>query len=408
MEKSCTFIRGQVWHWEDPMYGKKEEGGMVATGEATVRFSRYVIIVQTTFSIGKSSVSVIPCSSTNSTPHDVIVPLAHLFYENLTYAKVQFLFPVHPKSLQRYVCTLSDSVMRRIESELIKLFTPTISEKISHEELKKYGLDLTVVEDHPPLDTLPNISTENDYKKETPVSKERVWTDERRLRFLNVYKEHGSDAAAMEFGINEASAVSYWYKWKSRLDPLFMETPKTNDDMPINSIPVPYTGGVYLAISKVANMMRDILHTEEAYDKVTGYWRDSRNTVMPEEFYSKSGNCIYHSLLEFLNIKRDADSRELIIPEVDDSTSYLGTWYFLDKIYNEKRISYIKQGRKMMDAYRKHHGDIHAGIDRDWLKVLQSKLSHKLNLIDAGLCIICDIIGDTFCTPREINLDKGA
>lgn len=143
MENSCLFIRGQVWYWEDPIYGRKENKLEVSIGEAVLRYSRYCVIAQTTNTIDKSSVLVIPCSSTNHTPHDVPAPLAHIFHDNFTYARTRGIFPVHPKFLQRYICTLPKNVMKHIEVELVKLLLPSVYENMAEADIQNiFGLDM--------------------------------------------------------------------------------------------------------------------------------------------------------------------------------------------------------------------------------------------------------------------------
>lgn len=149
MESSSLFIRGQVWYWEDPIYGRKENNIEISIGEATLRYSRYCIIAQTTNTITKSSILVIPCSSCNHTPHDVPSPLSHVFHENFTYARTIGLFPVHPKFLQRYVCTLSDQTMKQIESELVKLLMPSFTSIIDDDEfMDRFGININASDKH--------------------------------------------------------------------------------------------------------------------------------------------------------------------------------------------------------------------------------------------------------------------
>lgn len=143
MNNSTMFIRGQVWYWEDPLYGRKENNMDVTIGEATVRYNRYCIIVQNTDSITNSSVLVIPCSSINKSQNDIKIPLTHIFRKSYTYAKVGSIFPVHQKFLQRYVCTLPDVIMKQIEAKLIKLFLPSITNSFNNDDINMYfGIDM--------------------------------------------------------------------------------------------------------------------------------------------------------------------------------------------------------------------------------------------------------------------------
>lgn len=126
MNESVCFIRGQVWYWEDPIYGPKENNMNVSIGEATMRYNRYCIIAETNDSIKNNSVLVIPCSSSSNTMYDVPISLTHFFKDGYTYARVKEIFPVHPRYLQRYVCTISDKDMKLIEGTLAKILVPTI------------------------------------------------------------------------------------------------------------------------------------------------------------------------------------------------------------------------------------------------------------------------------------------
>lgn len=143
MENSSLFIRGQVWYWEDPIYGRKENNIDVSIGEATLRYNRYCIIVQTTESVSRSSVLVIPCSSNSHNSHDIPIPLAHLFHDNFTYARTLEIFPVHPKFLQRYICTLPESIMKKIEAELIKTLIPSLTNNMNESEfMERFEIDM--------------------------------------------------------------------------------------------------------------------------------------------------------------------------------------------------------------------------------------------------------------------------
>jgi hypothetical protein len=59
-DRSYTFVRGQVWYWDDPIFGRKEGNMTIPPWDASVRFSRYVIVAQSTLTINPLSVLVIP------------------------------------------------------------------------------------------------------------------------------------------------------------------------------------------------------------------------------------------------------------------------------------------------------------------------------------------------------------
>lgn len=144
MKRSQIFKRGQIWYWEDPVFGKKNEiEPSSPTGDATYRYNRYVIIVQTEDTIDSQSILVVPCSSTNHTPHDIQVSTSFIWHEGYCYAKCRSMFPVHPRMLQRYVCCITDEEMKLIDAELIKLVAPYITDVFSPSDVREwFGIDL--------------------------------------------------------------------------------------------------------------------------------------------------------------------------------------------------------------------------------------------------------------------------
>ena len=137
--KSIIFERGQVWYWDDPIYGrKKEKSEPFQIGEASIRYSRYVIIVQTASTIDNQCCLVVPCSTGNHTPHDVPVPLQHLYHGQLSFAKCRTIMPVHPKLLTRYVCKLPDEILNQIDAEIIRLLCPYITNTFSNDDIKEW------------------------------------------------------------------------------------------------------------------------------------------------------------------------------------------------------------------------------------------------------------------------------
>lgn len=148
MEKSKVYQRGQVWYWEDPIYGRKHDAGKYPPGEAPYRGNRYMIIVQAEITINDCSILCIPCSSANHNQNDVQIPVASLWHEGYSYAKCRCMFPVHPKYLKKFICTLPDDVMSLIDAEIVKLCLPSVRSKLSDEEIKEFlGIDLNATQD---------------------------------------------------------------------------------------------------------------------------------------------------------------------------------------------------------------------------------------------------------------------
>lgn len=129
---TSRLVRGQVWHWRDPLYGDKSEHKIINVeyGEAITRFSRYVIIIQDEETIDVNSVLVIPCSSTQRYETDIEIKLSHSMTNTKTYAQPRKIFSVHPKCLNKYVCSLSSTTMLELDSILVSLICPNLKNYI--------------------------------------------------------------------------------------------------------------------------------------------------------------------------------------------------------------------------------------------------------------------------------------
>ncbi len=168
MEKSKIFIRGQIWYWEDPIYGAKTEGKQINIGEQLERYSRYVIITQTTNTIDTSNILVIPCSTSNIDEYNVLVPItSNIFHSCSTYAVPRKIFPIHPATLTNYVCMLPEEYMKRIEANLLKILSPSVSETFSKDEFKELcGIDMNFENENLVEDADPSLTHVSNFIKE--------------------------------------------------------------------------------------------------------------------------------------------------------------------------------------------------------------------------------------------------
>lgn len=396
MDKSYTFVRGQVWYWEDPIYGRKERNEGIPPWDATVRFSRYVIITQSTESINPVSVLVIPCSSGSKTLFDVQVPLTHISHDNTTYARISLLFPAHPKCLQRYICTLSEVTMGKIEEKLLKLLAPSIAGAISPEELE-------LMDNHHDEKNLDD-KNDDDQKK----IKQTKWNDETISAFLTLYKEGGMDAVCKEFNLKEGSVKRYYTQWSkeevaSTIEPdsdknevnhlrgLCAATRTNNFD----SIKIINTKDSPFAVSRISNLIKETLTQISLLNDIRPHFKDSNLNIANDEFYKDIGSSIYYSLLDFLEIRKEYGV--FIIPKISPEAPNIGTWNFLNRIYYDSRICTINNGIKLMELYKNYYNDDLYGIDYAWLDLLRNRLLSRLRITETGVNLICTKIEEIFC-----------
>jgi mRNA-degrading endonuclease toxin of MazEF toxin-antitoxin module len=432
---SSTFVRGQVWLWQDPIYGKKDENRRVPEGEGGIRYNRYVVVAQTTETIN-SCVLVVPCSS--NTNDELVVSLSDVFNGRSSYARIQQVHVVQSRTLSRYVCTLSEYIMKQIEAGIIKTLTPSICSYFP-DELKRIGIDITGVttgsngvgeEDEPPIpieikEEAPKVDVKEVITKMPKIRKN--WTEENIIKFLKHFQDYGSDAASNEFGLSMSTAKSYYFKWYLPYkDMLNSEIAKSPDSVEEETIEikeeivepatetkpavmydadrfkyyVPNTKDIPNAISKISNMIKAQMTKACLYESCINYSKYKKSRLKNDDFYDAVGTSVYFTLAEFLGLEQIGGTREFIIPAIYQSTPYIGTWYFFDMIYHDRRISRIQDGAELMKAFRELYSNRSMGIDRNWLVQLDYRLNKRLDLFQMGIDVICEHIGDIFCEPK--------
>ena len=489
--KAITFIRGQVWYWEDPVFGRKENNISVPIGESSIRYSRYCIIIQDTNTITNDSILVIPCSSTNDNEHDVTISLHHLFNDKYTYAKTRAIYPVHPRYLKSYVCTLPEEIMLDIDAQLLKIALPTVTNALSNDQIKAlFNIDMKksniivkpndndievsirsfirdciingdntdvikprelkhefdqycIINQIPLIDDIIefidrftyvvngksyNLTDKFNYnimefkgikirrlKLSIDVNTDQVndsdkvvdsnipktnltsrWGDSAILEFLQYYHNNGLTSTCEKFELKPSTVTTYWNRWRNRIDPEM-----NNITFPNNISEIPTTSEIQNSVSKVANMIRETLISDDIFsllgDVSVSIGKSKSRVINAEEFYSKLGTSVYFSLLDFLGIVNYDWANTCYIPKLDRNSKYLNTWHFFDKIYNDRRVSMEKDGTTMMELYRQYYSDINTGIDIEWLPMLGAKINNRLYMSDDALNLLCNRIRDIYC-----------
>ena len=413
---TSVFVRGQVWYWEDPIYGAKEDGCDIDIGEQTVRYSRYCIIIQDSDTITNNSILVIPCSTKNNNPHDVQIKLAHMIVDTDTYAKVSSVFPVSPKSLTRYVCTLGNNVMNIIDAKLAKILLPFIGNNIDIPIVSKNdyyndmdanevatidtnkSAEVVVETEHIDSTIMSDLNTNTlpIEVKNVPKKKNKFSTDDDMKEFIKIYLKEGIEFVANHYSIKSSTVHCYLHRFKKALniekcEDILDECDESNVDES-SIVYVPVTDDSPQAVSKLANKIIDTLRDEKIYS----YTSLNLGTT-DTEFYNRLSSTIYFSLTTFLGINVFKNG-QYYIPNITEKSPRLNTWHFLDKIYHDKRISSEENGIKMVTLYRNYYGNITRGIDSDWINHLRTKILSKLDFLNGDDCdLICGIIKEHYC-----------
>lgn len=173
-----------------------------------------------------------------------------------------------------------------------------------------------------------------------------------------------------------------------------------------------------MATSKLANRIKDWLISTDLYEDVKLWIRPTKGTYYQDQFYKQLGNCVYHSLADYLSISRDDTGRfskdasgNLIMPEITLVTPYLSTIWFITRIFSAERTSGEQESVKLLEAYKNEYSD-HFGIQPEWLTLLRKRINDKndkLPLYEAGVNFVINYIGCRWCQesadlmPVELN-----
>jgi hypothetical protein len=413
---ATIFERGQVWFWEDPIYGPKESKYGIHMGESTQRYSRYVIIAQTTGSIDDKTVMAIPLTTVaGSEPSHVRVLIRNIRKDpTYSYAYIGRMFPADVRQLSNYQCKLSREDIDRINRGIAKLL---LDEDSAEDIIPIATYEPVVVEscEYSNEDSSSQLVSKELKRIETS-NKRLKWTTEMKMKFIQHY-ESNADECIKEFNIAPRSGVKYYFKFRKdlrELSPIETElSSSTNNEIvtqnkhiaepvvetiEINPIKeemtyqyLPSTYNVPYAISKLSNMIRDELKVFDAYGKLESYHRNN-GFVDKESFYEKIGNSLYFALVKFLKLPL-VDNR-VKTRRINYSEEHLATFTFLDKIYNDYMVSRMKNlGNVVKILSEKYENTfIESGLVRD----VRYYMERKMDLTDEGNDIICNYI-NTFC-----------
>ena len=187
------YLRGQVWHWNDPVYGDKKDGKSVEQDEATLRYSRYVIIMQDTDTINRSCM-VVPCS-TQKAYDDSNEVVFYIYDTKPSYARCKLVTPVSTSNLDNYICTLSDEDMRRISAMVG--YVLGISEKPAEEpvETEQAGIQVNSIDSR----------------------KGSKWDNQKMKIFIEDFDSHGCSETSEMYGLTEKSCRKYYSSFKKRV-----------------------------------------------------------------------------------------------------------------------------------------------------------------------------------------------
>jgi hypothetical protein len=155
-------------------------------------------------------------------------------------------------------------------------------------------------------------------------------------------------------------------------------------------------------ISRVANLIKYHIIEEELFYEVRDFFTGKDINITLEAFNKELGNCIYHSLINFIGLERNAEGEPLSLVVDKDADNYPSI-VFLNRIYHNQIFSNIQNPKIVLGKYDEAYNDEYNGIQIEWLQYLNNKISKKFMIKNEGIDVIDDFIGNNWCYIEDTS-----
>ena len=406
MSGTIIFEKGQIWHWEDPIYGSKSDRRAIHKNVSLQCYSRYVLIVQNTETIRiKEPIMCVPLTS--SVTDDEIKGKKYmklLIYNKtknaaISYAALDRMFPVSAKSLTSYQCKIGMDEMNSIENMLYDLLC-TYDE---YDQSRNYPAQITI-EDIEDADIKKTDNDELEYskpkkqKKQEPTKKAKkdrkeIWTPEAKAKYLEEYYSKGSEFVQKKYNLSKRSISNYAYMFKKELGESNtvtnndVEDDTSKEESPKQEITVlPSTYGLPRAISKICNKLTDLIKIKDMYHKVSAHFNSEEN-IAENTFYADISASIYFGICKFLGLNV-IDGKIQPITLRSDS-EHLTTFRFFDVYWNDYLIARMINLDSICRLCKEKYS---CYIEKEVINDIKAYISKKINMSDEGYDMITSYI----------------
>lgn len=410
MYATSKYARGQIWYWSDPIYGPKSQGNSIAAGEGNIRYSRNVLIIQSTDSINGCAI-VLPLSSSPFRPTDIEINIPFNGQPSCSYIRGNKIMSVNTAQLTRYICALSEEAMKMIDIALAYYLLPDIfktgigemydefKQKImlDHEknmESKPMKEPATVI----PVESIPVTDRKEDEETtdESPADsfpeqiinkrkkKHTQWDIERKRFFLTYLEHHSVQEAAEEFGIGASSIYKYRIKFQSELKNL----PKDEKVVTASTVMEPVRPNNHLGIknsrrcSAVSNYILEQLKLQSLHEYSDKFYLPDKPRIVDKgEFYKQCSCGIFYAYLNWSGIIETSDKRFRRLAEVPEE-DFQTRFKYLEELETALQQSNPREALKSLGY----------GFDDSLQIQIRKQLTARLNLQETAIDSIIGII----------------
>lgn len=409
------FVRGSVWHWDDPICQTKDKNIKVPDGESTQRYSRYVLVIQNTDTIDEPDIiddpkngndtnkkttpdiMVIPLTTTDKGRFSVPITISHGYKKtNITHAYVKRSFTVDVRQLSNFQCFISDEDMMKIEEKILEL--NGISSRV--EKLVEKNLDtnkkfyksintgdspvLNYVPTGEPVDETPTekvVHQESETKtieasnRKGGRGKKGVYTRRYMQSFVKLYKEN-KEKCAKKYNYAPSSAYRHYLNFRKELEKLDEESKDkssvTQADEASSQSFGTNIGDIANSISNLSNRIRD------EYKKLnfSQNLHSAKSKTTTGDFYQDFQNCVYFSFIELCGLKTYNGKISGI--EIN-SNLHIPMFRFLEVYWTDKNLNKDGEFSDLVKTIKDEGGYIEKGF----LTILSNMMLRKMSLTSA-------------------------
>lgn len=443
-KEQSKFVKGQVWYWNDPAYGKKEDGYSIAPKEGGLRYSRYVLIVQDTDSMSDGeSVLVAPLST--RTNHPFVVPMQ---LTCATCVRVNKIMPVQVCTLSEYVTTLGEPIMKEVTNQLWQLLFGGCN--LSYNETKSSDdteaeADTTNNEEVLSPEEKPQLSIEDieGLTIERYSSGRIKWSPNNKRMMIQCANTYGLEKTAEIFGIKATVIPGYISKFKKALaleesadssndtvaeDPIveapiedvtentsddsnkYLEESTYNHPRLISSQDgevvydsstkeiaiIPNDDNLVNAISCMANFLTKFARDKKFDNYPILYPGNNpmkKSKKKDDDFFNQFSCSCYYALLSYFGIT-EINKKLSKGPDITAGHNGYNTAKSLIEFADIVKIDPYKTAEQILITVRK---DSNVHISEEWLPLLESQLRSRYNMRDKAFNRIIDSVKEFIC-----------
>ena len=401
MSGTTIFEKGQIWYWEDPIYGAKTERRLIHKNVRLQCYSRYVLIIQNTGTINiNEPVMCVPLTSSvtnDEASSDKYVKLT--IYNGvrnaaISYAALDRLFPADAKALKTYQCKIGDRDMSIIENKIKMLILSESKDdadyppQITIEDIK--CIDIKESDDN--LDN-PECSKPKHRKTKT------TWTPENKAKYLQEYETKECEYLMKKYNLSKRSVQNYAYVFKKAMgdntvsatasaDKKVVEDDSNNNQETNTStkMQIPSTYNIQRSISKFCNKIKSLIKIKDMYNKVSTYF-NSGETIEESAFYTDMSAAIYFGIAKFLNINVIDGKMQPVVLSAE--SKHLTTFQFFDIYWNDYMVARMINLDSITKLCKEKYS---CYIEKEVLNDIKAQISKKIKMSDKGYDMITSYI----------------